>query len=72
VASPESIIDDEYSLMWPRDWEGFLLRMQAVNELEGQVSTHPLDDGHLMIRFELRQDYEILRACVALGSPPAF
>jgi hypothetical protein len=61
-----------HTLTWPKDWEGFLWRMQSVHELDGQISTHDVDDTNLLVRCELIQDYEILRACVALGSPPAF
>jgi hypothetical protein len=68
----DSISVYKYSLIWPRDWEGFLLRMQAVNELDGRISTHASGDNNLIVLCEFNQDYEILQACVALGVPPAF
>jgi hypothetical protein len=61
-----------HSLTWPKDWEEFLWRMKAAEEFHGKIVITPTDKNFIIVRCEHPQDQEILQACVALGSPPAF
>jgi hypothetical protein len=71
MASHERALSYDHRIICPKDWSAPVRRMQEAEKFYGKTLVQMMED-YLLIECELSEDFEILKACMFFGRPPAF